>query len=96
MYLISNLSPFLLNNLFNIETTSSLIKCGINGKSFNFVFVSVLIDWNSLITWVFEVFLDLAVKNNWILFFYHDPEVIAVTVGKKNDKYNVIDEYRKF
>ena len=41
-------------------------------------------------------FLDLAVKNNWILFFYHDPEVIAVTVGKKNDKYNVIDEYRKF
>jgi len=43
-----------------------------------------------------KVFLDLAVKNNWILFFYHDPEVIAVTVGKKNDKYNVIDEYRKF
>jgi len=42
-----------------------------------------------------EVFLNKASKNNWILFFYHDPDIIAVKIKKDNKYYKIIDEYRR-
>jgi len=41
-----------------------------------------------------KAFLDLASQNKWILYFYHDPEVVAVTIEKKENRYVVVDEYR--
>ena len=41
-----------------------------------------------------KTFLDLASENKWILYFYHDPEVVAVTIEKKENRYVVVDEYR--
>ena len=31
-----------------------------------------------------DIFLNLAAANNWILYFYHDPNVVAVTIKKSN------------
>tara|TARA_B100002051_G_scaffold171887_1_gene162504 strand:+ start:3102 stop:3965 length:864 start_codon:yes stop_codon:yes gene_type:complete len=42
-----------------------------------------------------DKFLNLAAKNNWILFFYHDPDTIAVTIKKDNDKFKVVNEIRR-
>ena len=42
-----------------------------------------------------EVFLDKASKNNWILFFYHDPDTVAVKIEKDNKYYKVLHEYRR-
>jgi len=42
-----------------------------------------------------EVFLDKASQNNWILFFYHDPDTIAVKIEKDNKYYKVLHEYRR-
>ena len=42
-----------------------------------------------------KVFLELASKNNWILYFYHDPEVVAVKIKKNNKHYEVIDELQR-
>jgi len=42
-----------------------------------------------------EVFLDKASKNNWILFFYDDPDTIAVKIEKDNKYYKVLHEYRR-
>ena len=41
-----------------------------------------------------KAFLDLASQNKWILYFYHDPKVVAVTIEKKENRYVVVDEYR--
>ena len=38
-------------------------------------------------------FLDSAAKNNWILYFYHDPEVVAAAIAKNNNKYEIVNEY---
>ena len=42
-----------------------------------------------------EIFLNLAVNRNWILFFYHDPDCVAVKIEKINNKFEVIDELRR-
>jgi len=42
-----------------------------------------------------EKFLNLASKNNWILYLYHDPEVVAVKINKNKKYFEVIDEYRR-
>ena len=42
-----------------------------------------------------DKFLNLAAKNNWILFFYHDPDTIAVTVKKDSNKFKVANEIRR-
>jgi len=42
-----------------------------------------------------EIFLNKASKEDWILFFYHDPQTVAVKI-KKTDKYfQIIDEYKR-
>ncbi len=40
-------------------------------------------------------FLDQASEENWILFFYHDPECVAVRVKKSEKYYEIIDEIRR-
>ena len=42
-----------------------------------------------------DKFLNLAAKNNWILFFYHDPDTIAVTIKKDSDKFKIVNEIRR-
>ena len=42
-----------------------------------------------------EKFLNLAVENSWILYFYHDPETVAVTIEKNGDKFEVLDEFKR-
>ena len=42
-----------------------------------------------------KIFLDKASKNNWILFFYHDPKTLAVTIEKNINNYEVKDEYKR-
>ena len=42
-----------------------------------------------------KVFLDLAANNNWILYLYHDPEVIAVEIKEADNYYEIINEYRR-
>ena len=41
-----------------------------------------------------KIFLDKACDFNWLLFFYHDPESIAVRIRKSDKYYEVIDEYK--
>ena len=41
-----------------------------------------------------ELFLKKASENQWILFFYHDPKVIAVKIRRADKFYEVVDEYR--
>ena len=40
-------------------------------------------------------FLDQASAENWILFFYHDPDCVAVRVQKSEKYYEIIDEIRR-
>ena len=42
-----------------------------------------------------KIFLDRASDENWLLFFYHDPEIVAVTIKKNEKYYKIIDEYRR-
>ena len=42
-----------------------------------------------------KIFLDKACKKKWLLFFYHDPDTIAVRITKDKKYYKVIDEYRR-
>ena len=39
------------------------------------------------------LFLDQASKENWLLFFYHDPKTIAVRIKKDEKHYKVTEEY---
>ncbi len=41
-----------------------------------------------------KIFLDKACDSNWLLFFYHDPESIAVRIRKSDKYYEVINEYK--
>ena len=40
-------------------------------------------------------FLDQASAENWILFFYHDPDCVAVRIKKSEKYYEIIDEIRR-
>ena len=40
-------------------------------------------------------FLDEACNKNWLLFFYHDPDTIAVRICKDEKYYKIVDEYRR-
>ena len=42
-----------------------------------------------------DKFLNSAAENNWILFFYHDPETIAVTIKKEGTKFKIKDEIKR-
>ena len=42
-----------------------------------------------------KTFLNLASQNNWILFLYHDPEIVAVKIKKSEKYFKVIDEIRR-
>ena len=39
------------------------------------------------------LFLDQAAKENWLLFFYHDPKTTAVRIEKNDKYYNITEEY---
>jgi len=39
------------------------------------------------------LFLDQAAKENWLLFFYHDPKTTAVRIEKNDKHYNITEEY---
>ena len=39
------------------------------------------------------LFLDQAAKENWLLFFYHDPKTMAVRIEKGDKYYNITEEY---
>ena len=85
-----------------------LIKIHDNGKTV--VFCSDLIPLKShlKLPWIMgydlnavlsleekEKFLNLASENNWILYFYHDPLVVAVKIEKNNNHFEIIDELRR-
>ena len=40
-----------------------------------------------------KVFLDKAADDNWLLFFYHDPNTTAVRIRKNEKYYEIVDEY---
>ena len=42
-----------------------------------------------------ETFLNKASKQNWTLFFYHDPSVVAIKIKKDQKYYTVTDEIRR-
>ncbi|MBI44656.1 MAG: MBL fold metallo-hydrolase [Candidatus Marinimicrobia bacterium] len=42
-----------------------------------------------------KIFLDEASDKNWLLFFYHDPDTIAVKICKDKKYYKIINEYRR-
>ena len=53
-------------------------------------------DLNAALTLKEKIFfLDKAAENNWLLFFYHDPESIAVRIQKSDKYYKIIDEYSR-
>ena len=88
-------------------TGQQLIKVSDQGESI--VFVSDLIPLKShlKLPWIMgydlnaaltlkekKLFLDKACEKNWLLFFYHDPNTIAVRIAKDKKYYKIIDEYR--
>ena len=42
-----------------------------------------------------KAFLDKASNQNWILYFYHDPIVVAVEIKKTDNYYEIINEYKR-
>ena len=42
-----------------------------------------------------NIFLNLAASNDWILFFYHDPNIVAVRIKKTDNRFKVIDELKR-
>ena len=40
-------------------------------------------------------FLDKACDKSWLLFFYHDPDTIAVRIKRSEKYYTIIDEYKR-
>ena len=38
-------------------------------------------------------FLSEAAEKKWLLFFYHDPEVVGVRIEKSEKYYDIIEEY---
>ena len=42
-----------------------------------------------------ELFLDKASKENWLLFFYHDPDFVAIRIAKDEKYYKIIHEYKR-
>ena len=42
-----------------------------------------------------KIFLDKATDEKWLLFFYHDPEVVAVSIQKDKKYYKIVHEYRR-
>jgi len=40
-------------------------------------------------------FLNLAAENNWWLWFYHDPNTVAVKIEKGEKYYNIINEIKR-
>ena len=42
-----------------------------------------------------QKFFKLASDNKWILFFYHDPETVAVIIKEINGKIEILDEVRR-
>ena len=40
-------------------------------------------------------FLDLASENNWLLFFYHDPDTVAVKIKKSDKYYEITEKYER-
>ena len=42
-----------------------------------------------------KIFLDKASKENWLLFFYHDPDTVAIRIEQDNKYYKISDEYKR-
>ena len=87
-------------------TGQQLIKITVNNDSL--IFCSDLIPLKShlKIPWIMgydlnamktleekTLFLDQAAKENWLLFFYHDPKTMAVRIEKGDKYYNITEEY---
>ena len=41
-------------------------------------------------------FLKLAAKNNWWLFFYHDPNTVAVKIAENDKYYRIIEKIKAY
>ena len=89
-------------------TGQQLIKVSDGGKTV--VFVSDLIPLKShlKLPWIMgydlnaaltlkekKIFLNEACDKNWLLFFYHDPNTIAVRISKDKKYYKITDEYSR-
>ena len=89
-------------------TGQQLIKVSDEGKTV--VFVSDLIPLKShlKLPWIMgydlnaaltlkekKIFLDEACDKGWLLFFYHDPNTVAVRISKDKKYYKITDEYRR-
>ena len=103
--IIDGISTYVVNGHTHGQ---QLIK--VNGNNETLVFCSDLIPLKShlKLPWIMgydlnavltleekKIFLDQAVKNNWILFFYHDPKIVACRIFKEDNSYKVTDELQR-
>jgi len=103
--IIDGISTYVVNGHTHGQ---QLIK--VNGNNETLVFCSDLIPLKShlKLPWIMgydlnavltleekKIFLDQAVKNNWILFFYHDPKIVACRIVKEDNLYKVTDELQR-
>ena len=93
-------------SFYGHTTGQQLIKITVNNDSL--IFCSDLIPLKShlKLPWIMgydlnamktleekTLFLSQAAKENWLLFFYHDPKTAAVRIEKNDKYYNIIEEY---
>ena len=93
-------------SFYGHTTGQQLIK--INSNNDSLVFCSDLIPLKShlKLPWIMgydlnamktleekTLFLNQASKENWLLFFYHDPKVAAVRIEQNKKYYNITEEY---
>ena len=93
-------------SFYGHTTGQQLIK--INSNNDSLVFCSDLIPLKShlKLPWIMgydlnamktleekTLFLNQASKENWLLFFYHDPKVVAVRIEQNKKYYNITEEY---
>ena len=75
-------------------------------RKLNFAIVSVYFDCLQIVKLLDELFaqsrqahfifgLLFFKSKKWLLFLYHDPNVIAVTIKKGDKYYEVVDEYKR-
>ena len=96
-------------SFYGHTTGQQLIKITVNNDSI--IFCSDLIPLKShlKLPWIMgydlnamktleekTLFLSQAAKENWLLFFYHDPKTIAVRIQKGDKYYNITEEYPSY
>ena len=105
----SNILPGISTYMVNGHTTGQqLIKVESEGEVLIFCSDLIPLESHLKLPWIMgydlnaaltlkekKIFLDKACDKNWLLFFYHDPNTIAVRITKDEKYYKVIDEYRR-